>query len=195
MKTILISGASGGIGSAIAKTFAKQNNNLILIYNSNKPPVANLKNCNIELVKCDLTNTNLITEMVSKIIKKYNQVNRIFLIDKASNIKNEIETASLFVLPSNYEGMPNSLLEAMALSLPVISTNSTEVIEDIIVNNVNGIVVEKNNPKILTGKMEYILNNFKFSEKISKEAAKVKEKYNKEIIIKKWYELLMKIDE
>ncbi len=74
MKTIIITGASGGIGSAIAKTFAKQNNNLILFYNQNKPKFDSFTNCNVEFVKCDLTKTDQIQTAISKIIKKYKKI-------------------------------------------------------------------------------------------------------------------------
>lgn len=78
MKTILITGASGGIGNAIAKKFAKNNNNIILIYNNNKLPLEKLKqkfkNCNIEIIKCDLTESKQIFSMVNKLIKSYKKI-------------------------------------------------------------------------------------------------------------------------
>lgn len=77
MKTILISGASGGIGSEIARTL--KNNNLILIYNKNGKAILELQNelnqqNNVEIFKCNLTNTEEIKNMVDTIIKKYSTI-------------------------------------------------------------------------------------------------------------------------
>ena len=48
---------------------------------------------------------------------------RIKLMGRSEDVPNTIKTASLFVLSSDFEGLPNALMEAMALGLPVVSTD------------------------------------------------------------------------
>lgn len=61
--------------------------------------------------------------------KLQEQIVRLHLEDKAflmgatNNVAEALQTADLFVLSSDYEGMPNALMEAMAAGVPCISTD------------------------------------------------------------------------
>lgn len=48
---------------------------------------------------------------------------KVLLMGVTNNVANALRTASLFVLSSDYEGMPNALMEAMAVGIPCVSTD------------------------------------------------------------------------
>ena len=48
---------------------------------------------------------------------------RVHFMGESDRLEKELQTAALFVLPSDYEGLPNALMEAMAMGLPVIATD------------------------------------------------------------------------
>ncbi len=54
-----------------------------------------------------------------------------------------LKQASIFFMPSHYEGFPNSLLEAMYLGLPCVVTRFNNSIDQIITHGENGFIVEK----------------------------------------------------
>lgn len=129
---------------------------------------------------------------LEKLICKLKLDDKVFLEGNVNEVSKKINDAKVFVLSSNYEGMPNALIEAMSLSLPVITTNSTEIIANIISNYQNGIIVPKKNQQELTKALNDVLLNQKLQIKLSKEAGKVKDKYQKTNIVKLWYEIINK---
>ena len=87
-RTVLITGASKGLGKAIAKKFAKNNHNIILNYNNSDKEALKLteelKEFNIEIlpIKADLTNEQEIKNMVEKSIEKFKKID--ILINNAA---------------------------------------------------------------------------------------------------------------
>ena len=63
-----------------------------------------------------------------------------------------------FVLPSLTEGMPNSLIEAMACSLPCIASNIRSC-QELIEDNVTGLLIDPLNIAMIADKVIYILEN------------------------------------
>jgi glycosyltransferase involved in cell wall biosynthesis len=75
---------------------------------------------------------------------------------ESQNIISEIEKADCIVLPSYREGTPRSLLEAMALGKPIITTNVPGC-KDVIEDGSNGFICEAKNVKSLANAMERML--------------------------------------
>lgn len=68
------------------------------------------------------------------------------------------QNADIFILPSFDECFPLVILEAMAYSLPIISTN-VGGIPDIVINKLNGLIIEPNNQLQLENAMNELLTN------------------------------------
>jgi glycosyltransferase involved in cell wall biosynthesis len=72
------------------------------------------------------------------------------------------QQADVFVLPcrtakdSNHSDIPQALLEAMAMKLPVIATNTPEI-EELIEHMRNGLLVLQQAPLLLAAELEYLL--------------------------------------
>ena len=62
-------------------------------------------------------------ETLQKQINNLSLQNKVFLMGVTENVAKALETADLFVLSSDFEGMPNALMEAMAVGVPSISTD------------------------------------------------------------------------
>jgi glycosyltransferase involved in cell wall biosynthesis len=78
--------------------------------------------------------------------------------------------ADLFMLPSNYEGLPVVIIEAMSYGKPVVASH-VGGISEIVINDENGYTV-KNDPDVFADKISYILENETIYKKFSENALK-----------------------
>lgn len=81
----------------------------------------------------------------------------VFFMGSLSNAGAYNEYADLFILPSNYEGLPMTIIEAMAFGKPVVASK-VGGISEIVVDDVNGFTVE-NSAEAFCEKICYILEN------------------------------------
>jgi len=75
-----------------------------------------------------------------------------------SDVPRILKLLDVFVLTSDYEGMPNAVMEAMASSLPCVVTDVGGNSE-LVIDGETGFVVEPNNPQEIAEKVLYLLNN------------------------------------
>lgn len=81
----------------------------------------------------------------------------VYFLGNIPNAKMYNSITDLFVLPTNYEGLPMVILEAMSFGKPVVASN-VGGISEIVENGKNGYVVE-NTPQTFAEKISYILEN------------------------------------
>ena len=111
-----------------------------------------------------------------------------------ASLQEEIRDAAVFVLPSDYEGMPNALIEAMVLGLPCIATNcpcggAALLLQD----EVSGRLVPTGQADALQRAMEDMLSNPEKAECMGKNARKVLEKVHPDKVCGEWIRYISEI--
>ncbi len=96
----------------------------------------------------------------------------------SANVREEILDSAMFVLSSDYEGISNSMIEALAIGIPVISTDcpvggSRAYIE----NESSGLLVPVGDRTALCNAMKRIAADEKLAQKLSDNAVKIRETY------------------
>lgn len=129
----------------------------------------------------------LLKEEIQSKINAMGLTERVYLHASRKDIFNCIRTARLFVLTSDYEGMPNALMEAMALGLPCISTDCRPGgARTLIESGKNGIIVPPRNVNALADKMMYMLENPREAELMAIEAYKIGATHTNKVTFDRW---------
>ena len=107
------------------------------------------------------------------------------------NIHEKVLKASMFVLSSDYEGLSNSMLEAMAIGLPSVVTDcpcggAAMVIRD----GVNGMLVPVGDANAMYMKMRELINHPQTAASISREAVAIRETLNARKITEEWIQVI-----
>ena len=118
---------------------------------------------------------------------------KIFLEGHVNRVIDKISDAEIFVICSNYEGMPNALIEAMSMGLACISTNfPSGAAEELIHNYENGIIVEVGNQKQLELSIRSLIKDKNLCAKLKKNGQYVRKDLDKNKIINKWLSFIQK---
>ncbi len=99
-------------------------------------------------------------------------------LGKLSDVRSAITQASVYVLPSYHEGTPRTVLEAMAMGRPIITTD-TPGCRETVIPKINGFLVPPKDAQALASAMEYFILNSNEIPKMGKESRKIAvEKYD-----------------
>lgn len=126
-------------------------------------------------------------EKLENLIKNLGLKGKVILAGQKNDIFDRIYKSSLFVMTSNHEGMPNALMEAMALGLPVISTDCPcGGPAFLIKNKKNGLLIKTNHEEMLEKAMIKMLSDNVFADQLGRQANRIAEVLDSEKIYQKW---------
>ena len=120
-------------------------------------------------------------------IKRLGLSGRVHLPGATTDVVGSVNDAKLYVLSSDYEGMPNALLEALAMGVPSISTDCPcggprEIIED----GVSGMLVPVGDADALADKLSYALENPDKMEEMGNAASKSACRFRSDKVYEEW---------
>lgn len=130
-------------------------------------------------------------EILVSYIKEEKMETYVTLMGMKEDIKKEIKEAAMFVLPSDYEGMPNALIEAMAMGIPCIATDCpcggpATLIEQ----GVSGILVPLGNQTLLSKSMIQLIENQEMADQIAENGMMIINRVNPTRVCKTWDRLV-----
>ena len=113
------------------------------------------------------------------------------ILPSRSDIHLVIRDYAMFVSSSDFEGMSNSMLEAMALGLPCICTDCPAGgARAVITDGENGLLTPVGDAKALYLAMKRVAENPELAERLSGNAVKIREEQSVDKIIGKWMEII-----
>lgn len=123
--------------------------------------------------------------------KENNLCGQVKFTGRIDDVASAIRPASVFVLTSKQEGMPNALIEAMVSGLAAVSTDCpcggpAELIE----NGINGILIPVDDEAALTEALDKLLSDDECRVSISNMAKKLIDKVHPDIVNRKWLEYI-----
>lgn len=110
------------------------------------------------------------------LLNSINDFSNIIFLGERSDIKELLFISNIFVLPTYREGFSRSILEAMAMELPVITTDVPGA-REAVKNNYNGILVKPADPVELQEAIHILINDADKRKEMGKKGRQLVEKY------------------
>ena len=141
---------------------------------------------NTELV---LLGDGELREDIQDLIHRNGLENAVVLKGIVNDVQNELNKAHVYLLCSDWEGLPLSVLEAMSCGLPVVATKAGGTID--IINETVGILCDVNDEQAIISAMKKMLSDYKYRESLFSNAMQEAQKYSISRCVEEYYKLFV----
>ena len=130
-------------------------------------------------------------EQLEELIAERKAEDYVFLMGASDSLEKVLVNASVFAFSSDWEGLPNALLEAMALGLPIVATDCPcggprTVMKD----GVNGLLVPIKDEEALAEGICRLIENPDLAERLGSKAREIRERANGKAVFEQWQDYI-----
>ena len=130
-------------------------------------------------------------QILEKKIAEHKAQDYVLLMGNCDRLEQELTKAAVYAHSSDWEGLPNSLIEAMALGLPVVATDCpcggpAELIEE----GENGLLVPVGDAKAMAEGILRLIEDPALAERLGENARRVADRCSEDTIYEQWREYL-----
>lgn len=138
--------------------------------------------------------TGSLATYLNKKITESGLEDSVILKGQTDHVTEVLATADIFLMTSDYEGMPNSLLEASVVGVPCIATDCPcGGVRMIISNKENGLLVPVGDKTGLVNAITHLIDNEEEKKKFFYESKKRSEQYRSDIVLDEWINYIRNI--
>lgn len=116
------------------------------------------------------------------------------LMGPSDELEKELPRAAVYAFSSDYEGMPNALLEAMTMGLPVAATDCPCGGPGTVINHEeNGLLLPVGNEEAMADAINRLIEDGEFAERLGNNARKISDRINENAVLAQWKEYIEEV--
>jgi len=133
-------------------------------------------------------------ELLEKLIFEHQAGDYIELMGASDELEKVIPKAEIYAFSSYYEGLPNALIEAMALRMPIVATDCPcGGPRTLITHEYDGLLIPVNDENAMTENICRLIEDKELAKILGENAGKIAQRVNEEAIIRQWKEYIGKV--
>lgn len=126
-------------------------------------------------------------EILEQIIEENHAQEYVHLMGASDSLEKDMADAALFAFTSDWEGLPNALMEAMALGLPVVATDCPcGGPRTVMTHEKDGLLIPVKDQKALEDGMNRLIEDRELAERLGREARKIADRANEDAVYEQW---------
>lgn len=133
-----------------------------------------------------------VTERVNALISKHGLENRFLLKGKTNDVESKLRTGSIFAFPSSFEGQSLSLLEAMAMGLPIAGCADCPSVNTMIRDGENGVLTQPTAEAYAEG-LAKLMEDEELRRKLGTQAKEDMKAYSPDAVWGTWVRLIKEL--